>query len=385
MAETKISAFPNSLITPDNADLIPIVDVSAGETKKITWANLVAAIGGGTVTSVSGTANRITSTGGATPVIDISASYVGQASITTLGTITTGTWNATAITEVRGGTNQTTYALGDLLYASAANTLSKLAGNITATKKFLSQTGNGAISAAPTWEVVTKTDVGLSNVENTALSTWIGSANISDVGLITSGTWEGGVIAPAFGGTGIANSRTITILSSNAVFDFIDGAIVTVTNHASIEGTNTGDQTLASLGISNYEDHPLADYAGTDTWNGTPPNTLVSKKFAWLRIDGLVTLTLAIVYSVAGATNTSVSFTLPAGCPTPATIAGLGDDASEVMYSGMGRMEASVTSLPGTARCFLSKNAANDGYIITVLSGSSAAKVASFTIQYRVS
>ncbi len=49
------------------------------------------------VTSVSGTTNRITSTGGATPVIDIAATYVGQASITTLGTIGTGTWQGTAI------------------------------------------------------------------------------------------------------------------------------------------------------------------------------------------------------------------------------------------------------------------------------------------------
>jgi hypothetical protein len=51
----------------------------------------------GAVTSVSGTTNRITSSGGATPVIDISASYVGQSSITTLGTVTTGVWNGTAI------------------------------------------------------------------------------------------------------------------------------------------------------------------------------------------------------------------------------------------------------------------------------------------------
>lgn len=50
------------------------------------------------VSSVSGTLNRITSTGGITPVIDISASYVGQTSITTLGTIGTGTWQGTAIT-----------------------------------------------------------------------------------------------------------------------------------------------------------------------------------------------------------------------------------------------------------------------------------------------
>lgn len=51
------------------------------------------------VTSVSGTTNRITSTGGTTPVIDISASYVGQSSITTLGTIGTGVWQGTAIAD----------------------------------------------------------------------------------------------------------------------------------------------------------------------------------------------------------------------------------------------------------------------------------------------
>lgn len=80
----------------------------------------------GTVTSVSGTAGRVTSTGGSTPVIDIDAAYVGQASLTTLGTITTGTWNGSTIDEVYGGTGQTTYTTGDILYASAANTLSKL-------------------------------------------------------------------------------------------------------------------------------------------------------------------------------------------------------------------------------------------------------------------
>lgn len=62
----------------------------------------------GTVTSVSGTTNRITSTGGATPVIDISGSYVGQSSITTLGTISTGTWSGTTIGISKGGTGQTT-------------------------------------------------------------------------------------------------------------------------------------------------------------------------------------------------------------------------------------------------------------------------------------
>jgi len=42
------------------------------------------------------------------------------------GVITTGIWNATKVGEIYGGTNQTTYITGDILYASAANVLSKL-------------------------------------------------------------------------------------------------------------------------------------------------------------------------------------------------------------------------------------------------------------------
>lgn len=56
------------------------------------------------VSSVSGTLNRITSTGGLTPVIDIAATYIGQNSINTLGTITTGTWYASLIGISFGGT-----------------------------------------------------------------------------------------------------------------------------------------------------------------------------------------------------------------------------------------------------------------------------------------
>lgn len=59
----------------------------------------------GTVTSVSGVANRTTITGTATinPTVDISASYVGQTSITTLGTIGTGTWQGSPIAVSYGG------------------------------------------------------------------------------------------------------------------------------------------------------------------------------------------------------------------------------------------------------------------------------------------
>lgn len=58
----------------------------------------------GTILSVSGTLNRISVTAGVNPVVDIDAAYVGQSSITTLGTITTGVWNGTIVGVTYGGT-----------------------------------------------------------------------------------------------------------------------------------------------------------------------------------------------------------------------------------------------------------------------------------------
>lgn len=56
--------------------------------------------------------------------------------------------------EELGGTGQTSWTLGDLLYASATDTLSKLTGNASTTRKFLRQTGTGSASAAPAWDTL---------------------------------------------------------------------------------------------------------------------------------------------------------------------------------------------------------------------------------------
>lgn len=55
--------------------------------------------------SVTGTSNRISVSGSG---VDIAATYVGQSTITTVGTITTGTWNGTTIAVANGGTGATT-------------------------------------------------------------------------------------------------------------------------------------------------------------------------------------------------------------------------------------------------------------------------------------
>jgi len=72
------------------------------------------------VSSVSGTSNRITSSGGTAPVIDIASTYVGQSSITTLGTIGTGTWNGTVISSSKGGAG----TVNGLLKANGSGTVS---------------------------------------------------------------------------------------------------------------------------------------------------------------------------------------------------------------------------------------------------------------------
>jgi len=56
----------------------------------------------------------------------VNTAVTSLSSLATVGTITSGTWNGTTIASGYGGTGFSTYAAGDLIYASASNTLSKL-------------------------------------------------------------------------------------------------------------------------------------------------------------------------------------------------------------------------------------------------------------------
>lgn len=138
--------------------------------------------------TVTGTTNQITVANGngvgGNPTISISATYIGQTSITTLGTIITGVWQGTTISIGYGGTGAATAAaafnnlspmttLGDVIYGGASGVGTRLAGNTSATRKFLSQTGNGSVSAAPTWTGLALTDLPAGTIQKY-------SANIGD-------------------------------------------------------------------------------------------------------------------------------------------------------------------------------------------------------------
>jgi hypothetical protein len=78
--------------------------------------------------------------------VKISDTYPGQTSITTLGTIATGTWNGDTIGVAYGGTGLTSYTIGDLIYASGATTLSKLPDIATGNALI-----SGGVGVAPSW------------------------------------------------------------------------------------------------------------------------------------------------------------------------------------------------------------------------------------------
>lgn len=77
--------------------------------------------------------------------------WAGSTAITTLGTVTTGTWSATAIGPTKGGTGLTSYAEGDIFYSPATNTLSKLAAPSTGQRagKVLGWSGDTLAWVAP--------------------------------------------------------------------------------------------------------------------------------------------------------------------------------------------------------------------------------------------
>ena len=165
------------------------------------------------VTSVSGTPNRITSTGGTAPVIDIDAAYVGQASITTLGTITTGVWHGTVVDPTYGGTGVN----------NGINTLT-LGGNLTTSGAFAStftMTGATGVTFPTSGTLATTSQLpspaALTRVDDTNVTLTLGgtpsTALLQAVSLTLGWT---GQLAVTRGGTGLGSLTQGDILYASA-------------------------------------------------------------------------------------------------------------------------------------------------------------------------
>lgn len=151
-------------------------------TKSITWGSTNGWTSTETLNLASGKEYRIAGTSVLTSTG--LGSGIVSSSLTSVGTIGTGTWQGTSVGIAYGGTGAGTASaafnnlspattLGDIIYASGTNTNTRLAGNTTSSKQFLTQTGNGTISAAPAWASIANADVPAIMTGKTVTGTFI--------------------------------------------------------------------------------------------------------------------------------------------------------------------------------------------------------------------
>ena len=114
--------------------------------------------------------------------------------------------------------------------------------------------------ADPAWiSSLAKSKVGLGNVENTALSTWAGSSNITTLGTIGTGTWNATTIAVNKGGTGQTSYVNGELLIGNSTGNTLTKA--TLTQGTAIDITN-------STGIITIGHNDTSTLSGAQGSNG---------------------------------------------------------------------------------------------------------------------
>jgi len=200
------------------------------------------------------TAGTVTSVGLSAPAF----LTVGSSPVTSSGTLAL-TYSGTAIPAANGGTAQTTYTTGDLLYASSSNTLAKL--GIGTSAQVLTVTGG-----VPAWG-----SAGTGTVTSVSVSGGTTGLTTSGGPITTSGTITlAGTLAPANGGTGVANNAASTLTITGAY-----ATTLTVTAATGVTLPTTG--TLATLaGSETFTNKTLTSPTLTTPALGTPASGILS-------------------------------------------------------------------------------------------------------------
>ncbi len=231
-------------------DSIAIIDADdSNGTRKESIADLATAMGGTGLTGSSGALN-----------VDAS-----QTQITAVGVVGTGTWQAGTIGEGYGGTGQTTYAEGDILYGDDATGLLRLAagtdthvltlasgvptwaapataGDITAIVAGAGMTGTSLGGPIPTLNVIGTADkITVSADAVTIASSYVGQTSITTLGTIATGVWNGTAIANA----NLANSS----VSYGGVSVALGASDPTPAFNLSDATAYVGDSSLVTTGV----------------------------------------------------------------------------------------------------------------------------------------
>lgn len=209
--------------------------------------------------------------------------YNGSTNVTTLGTITTGVWNATDIPLSAGGTGASLTdpnadrilfwddSLGAMTWLTvgtdlqiSGTTLSSTAGSSAA-----STTVAGIVELATTAEVTTGTDTARAVTPDALNDGYLGTTNVTTLGTITTGTWNGSAIPMTHGGTG----ASLADPNADRILFWDDSATamtwLTVGGNLTITGTTLSDGTITTVGTIStgawQADNIALAYGGTGT------------------------------------------------------------------------------------------------------------------------
>jgi len=243
-----------------------VVTSNQGGTLDTTAINWVQFSGAGSYTAgngleLTGNAFSVKADGNTITVaaagIKVSDTYAGNTSLTTLGTVGTGTWQASVIGATYGGTGVN----------NGSNTIT-LGGNVVTAGAF-STSGANALTLTTTGATnVTLPTTG--TLVNTAVTTL---SSLASIGTVTTGTWNAGVIAGQYGGTGVANTGKTITLGGNITTggDFtLSGAFttaITVTGNTTVTLPTTG--TLVNSDVTTLSSLATVGTIGTGVWQGS--------------------------------------------------------------------------------------------------------------------
>ena len=256
------------------------------------------------------------------------ASGVVNSSLTSVGTIATGTWNATAIAANKGGTGQTSYTTGDILYASSSSALSKLADVATGNALI-----SGGTSTAPSWGKIGLTThvSGILPVANggtnNAFFTISGPATSAKTYTVPNASCtlltDNAAVTAGQGGTGQTIYTTGDILyasSSSALSKLADVA----TGNALISGGTSTAPSWGKIGLTTHVSGtlPVANGGTGDTgtaWTSYTPTvsagsgtfTSVSATGRYKTIGKTTFIQIAVTITTNGTAASNVQATLP--------------------------------------------------------------------------
>lgn len=230
----------------------------------------------------------------------LEASWTGNTTLVTLGTVTTGTWNATTIGTTKGGTGLTAFTSGGALYATSTSALTTGTLPVTAG-------GTGVTSSTGTGSVVLSTSP-------TLITPILGVASATSI--TTSGDITVGGNLIVNGTTTTVNSTTVTVDDKNLEL----GSVTTPTNTTADGGGIT---------LKGATDKTFNWVNATGAWTSSEHIDLAAGKNVYLRGATSGTVVLAVP-AIAGTTT----ITFPATTGTIVTTGDTGTVTSAMIADG---------------------------------------------------